>query len=98
MTMSGFFKTALIAGAALIMSIPLANAEPGERDGARRGPPPEAFEACVDKAEGNVCNFSGHRGEASGLCIIPPRGEETLVCAPENHRHHPDSEAESEPS
>lgn len=98
MVTPGFFKTVLIAGAGLIVSIPLASAEPGERNGPRRGPPPEAFEACVDKAEDDVCTFSGGRGEVSGQCIIPPRGEEALVCAPENHRHRPDSEAERETS
>ena len=68
------------------LSIPLANAEPGERDGRRGGPPQEAFDACVGLVEGDACSFSGDRGDAEGSCIVPPRGEETLVCAPADRR------------
>jgi len=64
------------------LSVPLANAEPGERDGRRGGPPQEAFDACVGLVEGDACSFSGDRGDAEGSCFVPPRGEETLVCAP----------------
>ena len=71
---------ALILAASV--SIPLANAEPGERGARRGGPPQEAFEACVGKVEGDACSFSGRRGEAEGTCFIPPHDEEALVCAP----------------
>ncbi len=64
------------------VSIPLANANPGERGG-RRGPPQEAFDACVSKAEGDVCTFSGHRGDVEGTCMSPPQGEGALACAPD---------------
>lgn len=64
------------------LSIQPANAEPGGRDGQRGGPPQEAFDACVEKVEGDACSFSGDRGDAEGTCIVPPRGEETLICAP----------------
>ena len=50
----------------------------------RRGPPPQAFEACADLAEGAACGFDGRRGEVTGTCFVPPRGEDTLVCAPED--------------
>jgi hypothetical protein len=79
-------RTRLIIALTLILaaslSIPLANAEPGERDGRRRGPPQEAFDACVGLVEADACSFSGDHGDAEGTCIVPPRGEETLVCAP----------------
>ena len=79
-------RTSLHAALALILaaslSIPAANAEPGKRDGRRGGPPQEAFDACVGLVEGDACGFSGDRGDAEGLCIVPPRGEEALVCAP----------------
>lgn len=71
---------------AMGLSIPAANADSGERDG-RRGPPQEAFDACVEKVEGDACGFSGRRGDVEGSCIVPPRGEESLVCAPAD-RHH----------
>lgn len=75
----------LVAG----LSMPAANAVPGERDGRRGGPPPEAFEACAEKVEGDACSFSGRRGDAEGSCIVPPRGEEGLVCTPaDGHREH----------
>ena len=79
-------RNSLYAGLALILaaslSIPAAYAEPGGRDGRRGGPPQEAFDACVDKVEGDACSLTGDRGDAEGSCIVPPRGEETLVCAP----------------
>ena len=77
-----YINLALTLMLAASLSIPLANAEPGGRDGRRGGPPQEAFDACVDKVEGDACSFSGDRGDAEGSCIVPPRGEETLVCAP----------------
>lgn len=67
------------------LSIPLANAEPGERGGRRGGPPQEALDACVGKIEGDACSFSGRRGEAEGTCVVSPRDEEILACRPENH-------------
>ena len=75
--------------------VPAANAEPGEREGGRGGPPQEAFDACVDKVEGDACSFSGRRGDVEGSCIVPPRGEESLVCAPAGgppEPRHPDAE------
>ncbi len=49
----------------------------------RRGPPPEAIEACEGKSEGDQCSFEGGRGETvEGTCINPPRNND-LVCAPE---------------
>ncbi len=75
----------------ILASIPLANADPDEREGERRGPPPEAIDACANQSEGAACSFSGRRGEElNGTCLVPPRGEASLVCAPEggppNHR------------
>jgi len=49
-------------------------------------PPTEAFEACADKSAGDSCSFSASRGDATGSCIKPPRGDEELVCAPEGGR------------
>lgn len=60
-----------------------ANAEPDQQSGKRRGPPPEAFAACADQAEGAACSFSGRRGDVTGSCIIPRHEQGELVCAPE---------------
>lgn len=53
--------------------------------GERRGPPPEAFEACAELSEGDSCNMTGRRGEAlRGICIVPGDDDVTVVCLPEN--------------
>ncbi len=57
-----------------------------QAEGRHRGPPPEAFEACSNQAEGAACSMIGRHGdELQGQCIVPPRGEEQLVCLPEGH-------------
>ena len=60
-----------------------ASAEPDQRSGKRRGPPPQAIEACADQSEGAACSFSGRRGEVVGSCIAPPQDKDELACAPE---------------
>ena len=64
--------------------------------GQRPEPPQQAFEACASKAEGDVCAFTGERGDAEGSCVIPPRGEETLVCAPQREQRRRDRNQGSE--
>lgn len=70
---------------AAYLSSTVANAEPGQQSGARRGPPPQAFDACADQPEGADCRFTGHRGDVTGSCIVPRQEghAEELVCAPE---------------
>ena len=59
-------------------------AQPGGGRGERRGPPPEAYEACAELAAGDSCEVTGRRGETlRGYCIVPSEEEGTLVCAPE---------------
>ena len=76
----------------------IANAANDQGSGKRRGPPPQAIEACADQTEGEACSFSGGRGEeVTGTCIVPPQSEESLVCAPEGgpgkgHGDKPESE------
>jgi hypothetical protein len=64
------------------LSSTVANAQPDQQSGERRGPPPQAIAACSDQPEGAACSFSGRRGDVTGSCIVPPQGEEELVCAP----------------
>ena len=80
--------------AVLLALSPLAQAGSDDRQGKRRGPPPQAFEACQEQAAGAVCSFEGHRGELQGTCIVPPRDaqSEVLVCAPEGGRHQREKE------
>lgn len=91
-------NTLLMLALTSCLSVPLANAQSGERGGRRGGPPQEAFDACVDKVEGDACSFSGRRGDEAGICMSPPRGEEVLVCGPENRRPErgPEDDAEDE--
>lgn len=78
------FATLMIAAGSLTS---VANAEPGEREG-RRGPPQKAFEACEALVEGDACSFEGRRGEMEGSCIVFPRDQESLICAPADHPRH----------
>lgn len=66
-------------------SIYSANAQNDDRGDKRRGPPPEAFEACAELASGDSCEMVGRRGEdLLGTCIVPRDDDEALVCMPEN--------------
>jgi hypothetical protein len=67
---------------ATYLSSSIASAQ-DQQSGPRRGPPPEAFEVCVGQTEWAACSFSGRLGDVTGSCIIPPRDQEELVCAPE---------------
>lgn len=54
----------------------------------RRGPPPEAIEACASASAGGSCSFTGRRGETlKGTCETVR--EEQLVCVPENAPERP---------
>ena len=61
----------------------IADAQPDQQSGERRGPPQQAIEACAGQSEGASCAFSGHRGDVAGTCIVPPGGQDLLACAPE---------------
>ena len=68
----------------LLMLSGAAVAQDGQgKRGERRGPPPEALEACEGKAAGEACAFEGRRGEAvEGQCFTPDE-ERPLACRPE---------------
>lgn len=97
-----FFIAAMLAGASL--SFPAAaQSDDGEerQKGKRRGPPPEAIEACANQTEGEVCSFTGRRGDMTGVCFAPPKDDAELACAPEGgppgHREREnDSDSEME--
>jgi len=65
--------------------------EPGGPQGgggpvARRGPPPEAVEACRDKKAGDECVIQRGDWEMKGACSAPPEQQdgEQLACAPKD--------------
>ena len=69
--------------AALFLSFALvapAVAQAGDGEGHKKHkPPPAAFEACTDKAEGDACSFEGRKGTVNGTCRPAHKGK-TLVC------------------
>lgn len=84
-----FRNTALVAFLGIYVTTQAASAQPGgvER-GERRGPPPEAFEACAELASGDRCEMTGRQGETlQGSCIVPRDGEDSLVCLPDGGPH-----------
>lgn len=64
--------------ALLVISLSAVASEPGER---RRGPPPEALEACAELQEGDECSFVGRNATVAGICAAP--ADRPLACAPE---------------
>lgn len=51
-----------------------------------KGPPQEAFDACLDKVQGDSCEIVTPEQETlTGTCRTPPR-ESMLVCVPNNHK------------
>ena len=96
--MSGKNFTRTITLAAFLVALFLATSAPAGSDkksGKRRGPPPQAIEACAEQEEGGACTFTGRRGDVSGTCFVPPRGEHALVCAPEDRPPRDREEEES---
>jgi len=73
----------LIAGLGLGLAAPAPACE-SEADGrraGRRGPPPEAYAACADRAQGDACTVTTRRGdELTGECGL--RNDE-IFCMPE---------------
>lgn len=56
----------------------------GPPSGERRGPPPEALEACKSLSQGASCEVTTRRGEIlAGTCQIPIGNQ--LACVPEGH-------------
>lgn len=59
----------------------------GQDRGKRRGPPPEAVEACQAQSVGDTCAFVSPKGDAiEGVCEIM-RGD-VIACLPDNRPPH----------
>ena len=69
----------------LVLALPISAcaAERGE-NGRRQGPPPEAIEACKDKAEGDSVTFTGRRGESLQATCKEIQGQ--LAAVPEGRK------------
>ena len=52
----------------------------GDQGGPQDPPGPEAFEACEELQEGDVCTYEGEDGTVEGICRGPPQGEGPLAC------------------
>lgn len=83
--------------AALMGALPSAAAAPSPTDaqhhrgGARRGPPPEALEACAELEEGDACQVTFHEHTLEGTCRNTH--EDELACMPDQPPPPPDGEA-----
>lgn len=88
-TMKTKNKLATILAAGALSFGLFADAQPSngsERE--RRGPPPEAIEACSGASEGQDCVVETPHGTLEGTCRRMPDGDE-LACVPNNHRGGP---------
>jgi hypothetical protein len=48
-------------------------------------PPPQAIEACKNKASGAACSFVGRENQTrTGTCFAPPEGNHPLACRPDH--------------
>lgn len=62
--------------------------------GRRRGPPPEALEACTSLEAGAACSFTAPDGATiNGTCRPGPSESDPLACAPERPPFGPPPEA-----
>jgi hypothetical protein len=70
---------AIFVGFLLSTSAALADGPEG-----RRGPPPEAVEACAALESGDACTVDTPDGELTGSCLAPPKDDNApLACVPE---------------
>lgn len=73
------FKLSLVL--TFIFYMPLVGCAANNQD-RPKGPPPEAFTACEDKAVGDIVSFKGQRGEALESTCQMKNGK--LVAVPDN--------------
>ena len=72
--------TTLISG----LSLGLAGLAYAQQVPPQNGPPPQALQACADKAVNAACSFQSPRGQLQGQCVETPRGQ--TACLPEGRR------------
>ncbi|PWQ93745.1 YHYH protein [Leucothrix arctica] len=74
----------IILGSITLGIAGIASAETAPQRPQRQGPPPQAIEACNNKAVGTQCSFTARRGDVQGQCAQTPRGQTT--CRPEGRQ------------
>jgi hypothetical protein len=77
-----------LAACALSFSLFAHAQPPNGQQRERRGPPPEAFEACSGASEGQECVVDTPHGTLEGTCQ-QARDLDGLVCVPNDHRGPP---------
>jgi hypothetical protein len=88
-TMNTKNKLAFMLAAGTLLFGVLAQAQPPSGSGQdRRGPPPEAIEACSGASEGQACTVDTPHGTLEGTCRQVPNLDE-LACVPNDHRGGP---------
>jgi len=81
------FKISFIVTCLFVFSVPImAQQSDDNEQRKRKGPPPQAIEACNGLNEGDACQFSGRRGDVTGTCSIPPNDDTTLACKPQRSK------------
>lgn len=82
---------------ALALAAGTADAQPQgqSQDGQRRGPPPQAIDACKSLKTGDACSFTGPHGDMQGTCFAPP--DKALACRPANAPQGPNGGRERPP-
>lgn len=94
-TMKTKTQFALTLAAGVLSFSLFANAQPpGGSQGDRRGPPPEAIEACAGATEGQDCVVETPHGTLEGTCRQMHDGDE-LACVPNDHRGRPPHDRDS---
>lgn len=77
-------KSKLVLAALFSIVVSQAVAKPGKQEGQRKGPPPEAIEACANLQEGDAVSFETRRGETlNGTCMMI---DDQLAAVPEGHK------------
>jgi len=70
----------------------------GSGGGERRGPPPQAIEACKGKSSGDTCSFSGRdKTEHAGKCFTP-NPDHPLACRPPRPEKRPEEKSREQGS
>ncbi len=85
------YKMILISLTVLLIYIPALAQTPERRP--RRGPPPEAVQACKQLKMGDRCSFVSPHGKLSGSCWRP-NDNLPLACRPDGHRQPPPRQKE----
>lgn len=87
----------VIAISLTMITLATTNAKEGERK-ERRGPPPEAIEACSNLSLDDQCQFTTPRGhDLTGICFSPDIETKALACKPDKNmrRNHREEEGEA---